>query len=156
VAADAEAAAGFSLAEGGGVASSYTVVAAADSGAAVASARAAFDVPAPAGGAGFALGSVSLGGLASTARLELDPRTQAYGAGIPLRARAQATTVVATSGPGAAEVSARSRSAEVPVAASADVAPWEQLSAGARGDDAQQRRRDDPEVTLRWRPGGGR
>jgi hypothetical protein len=156
VAADAEAAAGFSLAEGGGVASSYAVVAAAGSEASVAFERSAFDVPSPAPGVARGVGSVSLGGLAATARVELDPRTQAYGAGVPLRARAQATTVVATSVGGSIEVSARSRSAEVPLAASPAAPPWEQLSARARADDAQQRRRDDPEVTLRWRPGGGR
>ena len=157
VAVDAEAAAGFSLAEGGGVAASYAVVAGAGAASSVAAARDAFSVPPAGSGAGASvLGSASVGGLSASARFDLDPRTQGYGLGIPLGTRAQATTVVATTSAGSGIVTARSRNGEVSVAVDVSTAPWVQLppsGSGRSAADAQQRRRDAGDSTLRWGPG---
>lgn len=90
------AAAGFALAEGGGVVASSRIVAAAQVEASVTSARASFEVPAVSAGASFSAsagGSVSVtagasGQAAVGVRVPpVDPRTQTYGQGIPLRAR---------------------------------------------------------------------
>ena len=158
VAVDAAAAAGFSLAEGGGVAASYAVVAGAGAAASVAAARNAFSVPdAPAGAAASVqLGAASVGSLAASAQVDLDPRAQGYGMGIPLGTRAQATTVVSTTNAGSGVVTARSSVNEVSLTADASIPPWMQLplSASARTTaDVRQRQRDAGDNTLRWGPG---
>jgi len=108
-------------------------------------------------GAGFGVsGDASVGGLSASARVDLDPRTQGYGLGIPLGTRAQATTVVATTSAGSGIVTARSRNGEVSVAVDVSTAPWVQLppsGSGRSAADAQQRRRDAGDSTLRWGPG---
>jgi hypothetical protein len=158
VAVNAAAAAGFSLAEGGGVAASYAVVAGAAATASAAAARTAFSVPDVAAkvDASVQLGTASVGSLAASARVDLDPRTQGYGMGIPLRTRAQATTVVSTTVAGSGIVTARSSPDEVSSTADASVPPWVQLpsSASARTTaDVRQRQRDTGDSTLRWGPG---
>jgi Contractile injection system tube protein len=72
-----EVAAGFALAEGGGVAASLNVVVAAQADAAVGQARASFGVPSA----------------TRPPAVIVDPRSQSYGRSIPLRARAPASTV---------------------------------------------------------------
>jgi hypothetical protein len=84
--------AGFALAAGGGIDASYNRVAGAQVGAAVASARASFQVPAPVVSATAAAG-VSVG---AAAVAQVDARAISYGAGLPLRPRAE---VVASAGP---------------------------------------------------------
>jgi hypothetical protein len=81
--ATAQAAAGFVLAEGGGVARASARVDVAAAGAAEASARASFEVPVP----GTALHTRS-GQASATVTTEADPRSLTFGRGIPLRARA--------------------------------------------------------------------
>ena len=96
------AAAGFALAEGGGVVASSRIVAAAQAGASVTSARAAFEVPAVSAGVEVSAGAsflatvVSANASASITSTgapvgvrvpPVDPRTQTYGQGIPLRPR---------------------------------------------------------------------
>jgi Contractile injection system tube protein len=80
-AAAASGAAGFVLAEGGGVVASTRTVIAAHAQASIASARAAFEVP-PA--------QISVQATGRDARA-VDPRTQTFGRGIPLRPRLQIT-----------------------------------------------------------------
>jgi hypothetical protein len=137
--ASGEVAAGFALAEAGGVAAAQNLVVTARAGAEVARARASFGVP------------------GATRRLatEGDPRARGYGRSIPLGARAEATTVAAVAAGGALSLTARARAAEV-VFGGTGRAPWQQLpasSAGRAAADAQQRRRDAGASTMRWTPG---
>lgn len=135
-----EVAAGFALAEAGGVAASLNLVVTAQADAAVGQARASFGVP------------------QATTRPPapvVDPRAGSYGRSIPLRARAEATTVAAISAGGALSLTARATTSEI-VLSSAGRAPWQQLPATspARSSaDAQQRRRDAVSSTMRWTPG---
>ncbi len=86
--------------------------------------------------ASASIGSVAVGGLAAGATAALDPRTQGYGAGIPLRARAQATTVVSTGVGGSAVVTARANSDEVVLSTNAALPAWQALAASAPGRSA--------------------
>jgi hypothetical protein len=80
-AAGASSAAGFVLAEGGGVVASTRTVISAQAQASIASARAAFEVPAA---------RISVQATGREARA-VDPRSQTFGRGIPLRPRPQIT-----------------------------------------------------------------
>jgi hypothetical protein len=88
VAVGGAAAAGFALAEGGGVEASARIVAAAQVEASVSSARSSFEVPEVEfeASAGVTAG-VSAGAAVGVRVPPVDPRTQTYGEGIPLRAR---------------------------------------------------------------------
>jgi Contractile injection system tube protein len=82
------AAAGFALAEGGGVVASAHIVATAEAEASVQVARASFEVPVVSAGASASVSA----GVSSRAAVgvrvpPVDPRTQTYGQGIPLRAQ---------------------------------------------------------------------
>jgi Contractile injection system tube protein len=82
------AAAGFALAEGGGVVASSRIVAAAEVEVSVQAARASFEVPAVSAGASASVtAGVSAGAAVGVRVPPVDPRTQTYGAGIPLRAQ---------------------------------------------------------------------
>jgi hypothetical protein len=110
----------------------------------------------PGADASAKLGAASLGGLAASAQVDLDPRAQGYGMGVPLARRAQATTVVATTVAGSDIVTARPSAGEVSFTADASVPAWMQLPSSAPGRtaaDARQRERDTGDSTLRWGPG---
>jgi hypothetical protein len=84
-----------------------------------------------------------------------DRRSLGYGAGLPLRARANPATLAAAESAGRASVAARARPDEVPSQGLA-TPPW--VSPPANGaaarTAARQRSGDAAPPTLRWRPGG--
>ncbi len=183
--ADDAMAAGFALSAGGGVAAALGTVLGARAAQAVDRARGAFSVPLPGGpsaagasagsgtnagpsGSGRAMtgpvaGGSSYGGSypvtdpGPAGRAGADPRALTYGQGVPLRARADPGTVAAGTPAGGRALAARTRTVETaPTAAVAP--PWEQLPPPTAADAAaqcEQRRRDAPPSTLRWRPQGG-
>jgi hypothetical protein len=87
--ASAETSAGFVLAATGGVAASVSVVASAQAAAATAQARASFSVPAVAATASASASTATTTSVSASvsAVRAVDPRSQGYGRGIPLRAR---------------------------------------------------------------------
>jgi hypothetical protein len=145
-------AAGFALAEGGGLAASANFVASTQVDLAVASARASFDLPGKPG-ANFAEArlSASFAALSHGVAPVIDPRSQSFGIGIPLAARAQAGAVAAASIGGTGSLQARARVEEIAFSAGASVPPWQRLpSNGARRRvDALQRSRDAGDSTMR-------
>ncbi len=128
----ADARAGFSLAEVGGVTAAAQIVESGAARLAVARARASFDVP-----------SLRVAGATG---IEIDPRSVTYGASIPLRLHVTASTRQAFETAGDVTVSARARPGEISVATSASVAPWVSLPVDVTGErgraDAEQRFRD--------------
>jgi hypothetical protein len=133
---DAEAA-GFVLSRAGGIARLAAEAAAARTERAVREARAAFGAVQSAAAAG-----------------ELDPRALTFGAGLPLRARAQARTLAEIASAGRTALASRARPAEAAPTVTGGP-PWEALPATGREiSDGEQRRRDTRPSTMRWKPGG--
>jgi Contractile injection system tube protein len=128
----ADAQAGFSLAEIGGVTVAAQIIESGTAQRAVAQARASFDVP-----------SLRITGATS---IETDPRSATYGASIPLRLHITASSRQEFEAAGDVTVAARARHAEIAVATSASMAPWVILPVDVTGErgraDSEQRFRD--------------
>ncbi|MER7756225.1 hypothetical protein [Kitasatospora sp. NPDC097643] len=177
---DAATAAGFALSAGGGIAASVNTVVGARAALAVDQARGAFAVPAGGSTGGTAGGSA--GGMAPgrpgaagpagstyggrppaadpttpAAPLGTDPRALTYGRGVPLRSRADPGTLAEVTAGGALGLTGRARAQETPQPDGV-TPPWERLppvTPARLAADCEQRRRDAPPSTLRWRPPGG-
>ncbi|MFI6151716.1 hypothetical protein ACIBCA_03355 [Kitasatospora sp. NPDC051170] len=130
--------AGFALSAGGGIAASANTVTVARTAQALDQARGAFAVPP---------------GTAEAA----DPRVLGYGQGVPLRSRADPGTLAEVTAGGAPGLNRRARARETPQPDGV-TPPWERLppvTPAGLAADCEQRRRDAPPSTLRWRPPGG-
>ncbi|WP_031064365.1 hypothetical protein [Streptomyces sp. NRRL WC-3742] len=131
--------AGFVLSAGGGIAASANTVTGARTALALDRARGAFAVP------------------ASGPTAAADPRALGYGRGVPLRSRADPGTLAEVTAGGAPGLNRRARAQETPQPDGV-TPPWERLppvTPARLAADCEQRRRDAPPSTLRWRPPGG-
>jgi hypothetical protein len=139
-------AAGFALAQAGGIAWAVRTVAADATGQASVAARAAFAVP--------------VQSIAAAEEVEaVDPRALTYGRAVPLRARVHLPTLADIAEGGRRSLAARARPSEADAPDTpAGRAPWQQLPpaiASRARADREQRRRDARPSTMRWKPGGG-
>ncbi|MFF0410268.1 hypothetical protein ACFYUY_07500 [Kitasatospora sp. NPDC004745] len=145
-------AAGFALSAGGGIAASVATVVAARAARATDQARAAFAVPAAPGAAAPPPGAEPADPAPGTPAA--DPRALTYGRGVPLRGRADPGTLAEGATGGARSLAGRARAQETPPP-DGPTPPWERLPADTparTAADCEQRRRDAPPSTLRWRP----
>jgi hypothetical protein len=130
--------AGLVVAAAGGIGAAIRQATAADQARAVSAARAAFDVP-----------QVRASGA------DPDPRSGAFGRGVPLRARAHPPTLESTVAGGSRSVAARARPVELPATGGGTVPPWVRLPPSSGGQGGSLRRPGDAAAHMIGRTEGG-